>query len=342
MPTVETTNANLWPYQTNAGKADYLLRTAKIVDVNPSVHDVELFYDLLTDYWNPTFAQVQALVKIVGAPAGNGYTGGFLHRTSALPWKHFRRELIALQLIIRIADFKLIEQRDHPICGPAAFMHGLARDNPEGYAEFVIGLAETRKGTIGNLKVKIRKGSNLLKKRPNAGTMRDADYIALASLRDSDNIFAYRSVTTNRVLEDMSLSGDIVNWMKASGYSNVEDHSHASWRMSGALIESHREAFAKSAMQPNLWKMKNALTNGNTVVMRAAGNLAREAVGTGGRDGAFFTVFGGHFMLVRDLDIGTDGVKFDIVTWGRETNNLVEINWSKISSWYNGFICGTP
>jgi hypothetical protein len=342
MPTIPDSNFTLYTYKTPDLKADALIRAASTVDVVPTVAQIEHFYDFLLTFWTPTAAQTLAYAKVLGTKAGTSYTGGFLHGAGVLPWTHFRREMIALQLIVRISHFYFINQKKHSVCGPVAWLQGVARDNPEGYAEFIIGLAENRKGKIGSLKVKVRKGSGILGKHAHAKAMPEADYIGLVSLRDSENVFAYRSLFTNRMLEGMSLSGDIVHWMKASGYTKVEDHSHGAWRMAGGLADSHREGFAKSVMQSNLLNMQNALTKGRLVVMRAAGNLAHMAEKDPSRDKKFLTVFGGHFMLVRDIDIGANGVKFDILTWGRETTNLIEIPWSKIGSWYNGYICGKP
>jgi hypothetical protein len=60
------------------------LHSANQVDVNPTVAEVEQFFDLLTSQWNPPFNKVEALVAVVGAPVGAGYQGGFLRGGGAL------------------------------------------------------------------------------------------------------------------------------------------------------------------------------------------------------------------------------------------------------------------
>jgi hypothetical protein len=158
--------------------------------------------------------------------------------------------MIALQLIVRIADYKYIQQRNHPLCGPVSFMHDIARRDPKQYAQYVIDLAQTRQGSIGNLAVTVSVDSGLLNRHANPAHIKEADYIALASLRDADNVFAYRSAVTNRTMEGASMPGDIVKWMTAAGYTNVQDQSHTLWRMCGLLLKSDRVAYATTKCSP--------------------------------------------------------------------------------------------
>jgi hypothetical protein len=340
---IDTLNMALYPYNTAAARAEALARSANQVDTNPPAGEVQLFFDVLRSYWEPTPFEVNAAAGVMGTKVGHAYVGGFLHSGGALPWVNFNREIVALQLICRIVDYKLIEQKNHPICGPVSFMHDIARQNPVAYVNFVIGLAENRRGTIGNVTVKVRSKSKLLHKHANPGRMREADYIALASLRNADNILPYRGWWTNRVLEAVTLPSQVAKWMQDAGYQNVEDHSHLFWRLAGGLLKSDRNSFADSNMKPNLVKMQSALANGSTVIMYAAGNLAHTALRDHVRDPWLFTAFGGHFMLVRGVQISTTGAAFDLVTWGKDSkSNPVEIPWSNVARWYGGYICGNP
>jgi hypothetical protein len=331
----DTPTIGLFVYTTAADKADALLHDANEVDTIPTLKDVQDFLTFLKTFWTPSTEQNAAIDRVIG-------TGGFFHGTAALPWRNFERKMIALQLIVRIADVKYIDQEKHPLCGPVSFMQGIARRNPDDYAKFVIDLATTRKGTINNLNVKVRSRSGILGKHPHRARIKEADYIALASLRNDTSTFPYRAPWTNRVLQGATSAHAVVQWMKDAGYTNVQDHSHAMWRMAGVLLKEHREAVASGRMQRNLKKMKDHLSQGDTVFMVAAGNLAHSALGESDRSAWYLTAFGGHFMLVRDMSIGDDGVRFDLVSWGKTTTNPPEVPWSKIGSWYQGFVCGTP
>ena len=280
-------------------------------------------------YWKPKGSQSLALTKVVG-------TNGFLHGGGPLPWVHFSRELIALDLIVRIANCKYIQQKNHELCGPVTFMQGVARRDPVEYVDFVIGLATLRRGAIGNRTVKVRAGSALLHKHSHPNSIKAADYIALASLRDSANLLPYRSPFTDRATEGTTSTREIVAWMRDAGFQNVEDHTHWSWPLAGMLLKAHREAFAQQTMQQNVQTMQNRLTGGHTVIMCAAANLAHMALGQNTRTS------GAHATLVKAVAIRPNGVSFTIVTWGEEVKNTVTIPWSKLGSWYDGFVCGQP
>ena len=47
-------------------------------------------------------------------------------------------------------------------------------------------------------------------------------------------------------------------------------------------------------------------------------------------------------MLSLYGDVRQDGAAFGLVTWGEKIEPTVEIPWSKIASWYRGFVCGQP
>ena len=322
--------------KSDAENTQAMLDIASKVGAAPTVNQVEQLYDDLVMYGNLSDVHKRALEKVVGSQAGAGYQGGFLHGGGPLPWVNFSRELIALQLIVRIADYKYIQQKNHELCGPVTFMQGVARRDPVEYVNFVIGLATQRRGTIGNRKIKVRAGSALLHKQPNPNSIEEADYIALASLRDNANIFPYRSRFTSSATEGMTTPGEIVAWMRDAGFRNVEDHTHGGWPLAGMLMKAHRQAFAQRTMQQNVQTMDNRLTAGHTVIMCAAANLAHMALGQNTRTS------GAHATLVKGVAVRQDGITFSIVTWGQEVTNRVTIPWSKLGSWYQGFVCGQP
>jgi hypothetical protein len=339
----------LFMQPTDADKLKVLLQEANNVDEPPSVDDVCAFVDLLKKYWAPADGsrELLALNRVVGTRRSvmGAYDHGFLQAQSALPWRHFSRELIALQLIVRIADYKFIDQKDHPLCGPVTFMHGIARRNIEEYALYVIGLAENRRGDLGTHTVKVKSSSNLLgrhAKPRNSNQICEADYIALTSLREGSNIFAYRSASTNRTLEGMSSPASMMQWMRDAGFSNVEDHVHSGWRVHGLRMKADRTNLGRNLMRPHLLKMQQRLANGYTVMLVAADSLANMAREKDHGQSALMRILGGHFMLALSVDVRQDGAAFGLVTWGEEIEPKIEIPWSKIASWYRGFVCGQP
>lgn len=354
MPTLQQAlHLGLWDDTTAAREA--LLRAGADVDTAPTAREVEQYSRRLlrNQRWVPGPEAAAALDLVIGVrpdPVAQPrtYVGGFLRANAALPWRHFCRELIALQLIVRIADHRYIEQHHHSLCGPVTFMHDIAKRTPRDYAAYVIGLAENRRGTLGGMTVKVRSGSALLGKRPNSTPgsprIREADYIALASLRDGSSILAYRSPFTSTMLQGATSTADMVRWMSDTGYRQVEDHSHInSWRLRGLLVKAHRTSVGQNSVAPHLNTMRQKRNAGHTIMMCAAGNLANTALGRGWRDDMTMRVFGSHFMLVNAVDVTADGAIFDLVTWGLDSSEQrVEIPWSKLASWYGGFVSGLP
>ena len=102
------------------------------------------------------------------------------------------------------------------------------------------------------------------------------------------------------------------------------------------LVKADRQAFAQQTMLPNVQTMQNRLTAGYTVIMCASANLAHMALGEATRDS------GAHAIFVKAVAVGPNGVSFTIVSWGQEVKNAVTIPWSKLGSWYQGFVCGQP
>jgi len=354
MPTLDQVlQQALWKDKTIARET--LLRAGADVDTVPTADEVEQYSRRLlrNGRWVPSAEAAAALDLVIGVRPDpqnqpHSYQGGFLRGNAALPWRHFSRERIALQLIVRIADYRYIEQQHHSLCGPVTFMHDIAKRTPQAYAAYVIGLAENRRGPLGQMTVKVKSGSSLLGKRINSapGSPRicEADYIALASLRDGSNILAYRSPFTHTMLEGATSPVDMVRWMRDTGYQHVEDHSHmGSWRLRGLLIKAHRTSVGQNAVGPHLNQMRHKRNAGHTVMMCAAGSLANMALGRSLRDDMTMRVFGGHFMLVNSVDVTANGAIFDLVTWGRDSSeNRIEIPWSKLASWYGGFVSGLP
>ncbi|MDR3213434.1 MAG: hypothetical protein LBT71_05900, partial [Azoarcus sp.] len=66
-------------------------------------------------------------------------------------------------------------------------MYCIARENPDAYGEYVLDLAMTGEGRIGNLVVK--PGTDCRKAGPDAKNIAPVDWVALASLRDTSNSF---------------------------------------------------------------------------------------------------------------------------------------------------------
>lgn len=311
--------------------------------------------------WVPTPAQTQALLAVVGppgAPAGILFlppynTGGLLNGAAALAFVNFDRRLLALQLVIRIADSKKIDQRSHPMCGPNVLMEDFARRRPHQYVLYVAGLATVRTGDItmqnGTQKtITLEADSNLLRANPAHATIAQADYIALASLRDQGHFYVhmpYESKWTNQMLEGATMAMSLKKWMEDAGYQQVQNNTISRGNNLVAKmipISVARAAFGEAIMRGNILLAQAHLAAGKTVFLAVASNFAKFALGHAGRHSTFMQAFGGHWVALRQVIVGAHGVQFSIRTWGQDTPAMVVMPWTKISNWYRGFLSGLP
>lgn len=138
-------------------------------------------------------------------------------------WTHLVRTKVADGLIARINNPNLVAQRQTPNCGPATITRALAKDKPLAYAEVAISLFTTGKATIG--KMKIAPGSELLRDKPEGNTDQ-ADWIMLASIRDSDNWFLSTSGWFSSSLAGITLPSTIEKWFKQAGYTKIVHKTH--------------------------------------------------------------------------------------------------------------------
>jgi hypothetical protein len=145
---------------------------------------------------------------------------------------------IAARLISIVEEPFNLNQEDYPICGANAFLHSLAVRQPDVYVRYVLDLIKTGTAEIGDLNVK-SPGAVRGKKLDDrvARERRDrkidiADWVAMASLRASENPRGYKSVARigdkrtpgawHAGIKGMSSTKEIAGWYTKVGYRVVE------------------------------------------------------------------------------------------------------------------------
>jgi len=124
-----------------------------------------------------------------------------------------KREDFTKSLKARARNSRLIQQGDTPLCGPAAFMHCLAKDKRDDYVHYVLDLAEKGEGRLGNLRVK--PGSACLNSTDIGSD--PVDWVSLASLRDSTNhFFSMRSYESE--VAGITTGGALAYWFNSTGW----------------------------------------------------------------------------------------------------------------------------
>lgn len=145
-------------------------------------------------------------------------------------WSAIRRDAVADGLITRINDPKQISSEASQLCGAASVVYNLAQSDPSAYAQLAIDLYEKGEGKVKSLTIK---PSADLRKTAVPGGNDPADWIVLASLRDSENLlFTYHGDGRWKVpffggsLDDakaIQLPHTVAAWFKSFGYSDVKN-----------------------------------------------------------------------------------------------------------------------
>jgi hypothetical protein len=150
--------------------------------------------------------------KLVDEFAARTKSGGGL-------WLHIKRDELAAGLRARVDNPDIISSGGTNLCGPAAFAHDLAIDDPVSYVKAAIDLWETGSAVIGTQSIKPKKDLKVYKLPPTIG-ISPADWILLASMRDTDNwFFDYQE--EGDAVAAMTLPHTLEKWFKQAGYTEV-------------------------------------------------------------------------------------------------------------------------
>lgn len=228
----------------------------------------------------PPREQARALVADFAGRAGGG----------AFP--HIHRADVAQGLRVRLDHPSLISQEQSSLCGPAALVFNLATNDPVHYAQYVIDLYE--KGAANIRRLHVHAGSDLRAYDP-TGRIDPADWIALASLRDSENwFFDYQSVDDE--FAGITLPSDMESWFKKIGYSKVVNDTN--------LISDKDEANIRAAdrlFKDDYWVCLFINDNMLSAAKQDQGSMTAS-----------------HWVvLTSPVTIAGGNISFDVFTWGQ-------------------------
>jgi len=203
------------------------------------------------------------------------------------------RAELALGLNQRIADPDTMFQGTSSLCGPTSLFHCLIRDDPEAYVKYVIDLYTNGWARVGRLEV--RPGADCRNASPTG--VPPVDWVALASLRDSDNtLFDYQSAKNE--VAGITMPHSLTDWFRAVGYSQVLNNTNV------FITKGEEEILA----------MARLLSQGYKVCMFVNANIVQNSTAGGG----FFTIPNHWVELIRLQGIHNDRVTGAILwTWQR-------------------------
>jgi len=192
----------------------------------------------------------------------------------------------------RIIARHLINQGVAGLCGPAAFLFDLAVHNPVGYAEFGINLFERGSARLRNLEVK--PSQSLKDTTPPAG-INQADWLLMASIRNSENTPFFDYVKPSDEFSGITVPGEMAEWLSKTGYTRVVDTTSKLFTQS---LDNAREARSKYDDDWTVFLFINAqMLDYDTEHMSS---LTPD-----------------HWvMLESNIDIQRSAVRFQVYTWG--------------------------
>ena len=267
-----------------------------------------------------------------------------------------------VQLALRVRRPRSVDQGGTGLCGAASVMYTFAKNQPADFARFALDLFFNGDANFRGLEItpsmKIRQSYPLRKAK-----MRWAvDYVTLVSLRQCTFLTDKFHVGALRGADETTLPGQLANWLKQAGYTNVEDHTFfgknqvklvkafaaqigQSMHAPGAVADQAAKTNRLQHAQQSLTKASQALSDGKIVILFSDGALgdnlkAGTADALAARSGP--TEIGHHhWMTLRKLDIlGTNAVNIAVITWTGKFQGLMKLD--ALVSQYNGYICADP
>ena len=147
----------------------------------------------------------------------------FGERESTPAFTHINKPALIQQLLKRVKEPWHINQASSSLCGPASFLYCVAKKSPGLYARYIVNLYETGVAKIGDLEIEPSDDCRNYKIPPKS--IPEADWIGLASLRDSENTFQdYDDI--GDALPGATFPGDVEDWFKAANFKPVLDETN--------------------------------------------------------------------------------------------------------------------
>lgn len=140
-------------------------------------------------------------------------------------WTNIAKLDMASGLLARIEDPNKVDQQSTSLCGPAAFVRSLIKEDPVAYAQFGIDLWTSGKAKVKSLSIK---ASDPFRKVAKPDSINEADWVVLGSMRDDDNwVFTYKG--TNSWYDNMKaicLPHSMADWFRKAGYTDVKNETN--------------------------------------------------------------------------------------------------------------------
>ena len=220
----------------------------------------------------------------------------------------------------RVIDPTKQNQGTAGLCGPAAFFYCVLNYKPELYVQYVIDLFTTGKARIGSLEVKPGLGCRVYK--PPADKIAAVDWVALASLRDSDNMILDISSVSDDVAS-RSRPGEVGKWLRQIGYRDVRDDSNFYFCKGRKEIEAF-DRDIRMHRDVCLFVNENMLDDGKNKLK---------------------STFMNHCVVLDEApDFKRDRISLSVYSWGevQRIPSVGSLSVDEFSRNFYGYVSGTP
>ncbi|HYJ90808.1 MAG TPA: hypothetical protein VEV84_05850 [Pyrinomonadaceae bacterium] len=194
-------------------------------------------------------------------------------------------------LRVRIVDPSKVHQSAASLCGPAAFFYCLLEEMPHLYTQYVIDLYRTGEARLGGLHIKPSSGCRAY--QPPPSKIHPVDWIALASLRDSENmLFDYSSADDTAA--GITMPHSLADWFRKLSWKGVRNNTNVFFTKGRSEVNDCTRDFIHSRICLFInMQMLNPVKF------------------------ADHSVSPNHWVvLTKNMTVQNGGVKFGVYTWG--------------------------
>jgi hypothetical protein len=210
---------------------------------------------------------------------------------------HLNRDRVGIDLLLRVGNPEIMNQDKAGLCGPFAFTYGLASDSPQTYVRFAVELYEKGVSRIGDLWIKPSEGCRNCS-LPNS--MSPADWLTVASLRDSTNVWFDVDHDVDSFWNNQAASatvGDIEKWFEQSGYMDVKSEDNLVEGLDPSDIDDLNRYYSEG---------RRVILSINSAMLYAARQSET-------------TYKGNHIVgLISLIARAPQGVRLTVFSWGRK------------------------
>jgi hypothetical protein len=208
-----------------------------------------------------------------------------------------------------------IDQGRASLCGPAALVFAVARKSAQEYVDYVTELYDTGSARLtDHWIIPVEPGSDCRNADP-AGDPPGVDWVALASLRDSENDFVDYQDPEDQVAGITSPSMLSV-WLKHCGF--------------GSRVNKTNVFFTKD--RENLEEASRLHNAGHTVCLLCKGDTVK------GIPGGWSSTPSHWVVMTRAPQFSSGSVSMKVFTWGQDRE--LSMSQSVFFSTYFGFVSG--